>query len=115
MEKQIQENFQKWRFEKIVKYNILNQIHALKGLLVKMKEEILELIIKLTGYEDLRNNINVDLVEEDILDSLAFIQLISELEDKYDIEIQPTQVLVDTWRSIDGITKMVEEKIEKNQ
>ena len=76
-----------------------------------MKEEVLEIIIKLTGYEDLRSNINMDLIEEDILDSLAFIQLISELEEKYDIEIQPTQVSADTWRSVDGIVEMVKEKI----
>ena len=75
-----------------------------------MKEEILEIIIKLTGYEELRNNINIDLIEEDILDSLAFIQLISELEEKYDIEIQPTQVSVETWRSVDGIAEMVKKK-----
>ena len=76
-----------------------------------MREEIIELIIKLTGYEDLRNNINIDLIEEDILDSLAFIQLISELEEKFDIEIQPTQVSADTWRCLVGIVEMVNEKI----
>ncbi len=76
-----------------------------------MKEEVLEIIIKLTGYEELRNNINIDLIEKDILDSLAFIQLISELEEKYDVEIQPTQVSADTWRSVDGITEMVKGKM----
>lgn len=79
-----------------------------------MKEEVLEIIIKLTGYEELRNNINIDLIEEDILDSLAFIQLISALEENYDIEIQPTQVSADTWRSVDGIVEMVKGKIEGN-
>lgn len=75
-----------------------------------MKDEILEIVIKLTGYENLRENENIDLIEEDILDSLAFIQLITELEEKFDIEIQPTQVSADTWRTIKNITKMVEEK-----
>ena len=79
-----------------------------------MKDEVLEIIIKLTGYEYLRNNINVDLIEEDILDSLAFIQLISKLEEKYDIEIQPTQVSSNTWRSVAGIVELVKEKIENN-
>lgn len=76
-----------------------------------MKEEVLEIIIKLTGYEDLRKNINIDLIKEDVLDSLAFIQLISELEEKYDIEIQPTQVSVDTWKSVDRIVEMVKGKM----
>ena len=78
-----------------------------------MREEILELIVRLTGNEELRENYNFDLIEDDILDSLAFIQLISELEDKFDIEIQPTQIDVDTWRSVDGIVRMVE-GLERN-
>lgn len=73
-----------------------------------MKEQIIDIIIKLTEYEDLRNNPNINLIKEDILDSLAFIELISELEDKYDIEIQPTQIPNDTWNSVDNIVKMVE-------
>ena len=84
-----------------------------KGKIVKMREEILELIVRLTGNVELRENDNFDLIEDDILDSLAFIQLISELEDKFDIEIQPTQIDVDTWRSVDGIVRMVE-GLERN-
>lgn len=79
-----------------------------------MKDKIIEIIIKLTDYEDLVNNNDIDLVEEDILDSLAFIELITELEETFEIEIQPTQVPSDTWRKIDNIVKMVEIEIEKN-
>ena len=84
-----------------------------KGMIVKMREEILGLIVRLTGNVELRENDNFDLIEDDILDSLAFIQLISELEDKFDIEIQPTQIDVDTWRSVDGIVRMVK-GLERN-
>ena len=73
-----------------------------------MKEEIIDIIIRLTEYEDLRYNPEVNLIEEDILDSLSFIELIDELESKYDIEIQPTQIPNDTWNYVDNIVKMVE-------
>lgn len=78
-----------------------------------MEEKIVELIVKWTGYEKLRENKFVDLLEEDILDSLAFIEIITELEEEFDIEIQPTQVPQDTWRSVDNIVKMVKEKIKE--
>ncbi len=74
-----------------------------------MKEQIIDIIKKVTGYDELSEDI--DLLEEDIIDSLAFIELITELEDAFNIEIQPTQVPGDTWRSIDGIVKLVEDKI----
>ena len=72
-----------------------------------MKEQIIKIIEGLTDYKDIDNK--TDLLEEDILDSLAFI----ELENTLNIEIQPTQVPSDTWQNIDNIVKMVEAHMEK--
>ncbi len=76
-----------------------------------MKEQIIKIIEGLTDYKDIDNR--TDLLEEDILDSLAFIELIAELENTFNIEIQPTQVPSDTWQNIDNIVKMVEAQMEK--
>ncbi len=78
-----------------------------------MKEKIIEMIIRLTEYEELRHNPDVNLIEEDILDSLAFIELIEELENEFDIEIQPTQVSNDTWEYVDNIVTMVKGLMKK--
>ena len=79
-----------------------------------MKEKIIDIIIRLTEYENLRNNPDINLIEEDILDSLAFIELIEKLENEFDIEIQPTQIPNDTWNSVNNIVKMVENLISYN-
>ena len=73
-----------------------------------MEEKIIEIIENLTGFKNLRDNKNIDLLEDEILDSLAFIELITSLEEEFNIEIQPTQVSPDTWRSIEKIAEMVE-------
>ena len=78
-----------------------------------MKEKIIDIIIRLTEYEELRNNPNINLIEENILDSLAFIELIDELENEFNIEIQPTQIPKETWNNIDNIVKMVEDLMLK--
>ena len=78
-----------------------------------MKEKIIEMIISLTEYDELRHNPDVNLIEEDILDSLAFIELMEELENEFDIEIQPTQVPSDTWEYVDNIVTMVEGLMKK--
>ena len=75
-----------------------------------MEERIIEIIENLTGFKNLKENKDIDLLENEILDSLAFIELITNLEEEFDIEIQPTQVSPDTWRKIENIVKMVEEK-----
>ena len=46
-----------------------------------MEEKIIDIIEELTGYEELREKRDIDLLENDILDSLAFIELINALND----------------------------------
>ncbi len=74
-----------------------------------MREEIIDLIIRLTEYTDLRNDTDINLIEEDILDSMALVELIYELEERYDIDIQPTQIPADSWNSVDNIVGLVAE------
>ena len=74
-----------------------------------MEEQILNIIVEVCNDETIRNNRNIDLIENDILDSLAFITLISRLNDEFDIEIQPTQVKPSTWRTVDSIISLVKE------
>ena len=72
-----------------------------------MEEKIIGIIQDLTGYKDLKKNKEIDLLENEIIDSLAFIELISSLENEFNIEIQPTQVDPNTWRSINSIIDLV--------
>ena len=75
-----------------------------------MEEQIIKLIEDITHYNGINNSI--DLIEEDILDSLAFIELIGQLNNTFNIEIQPTQVSGNTWRTVDGISKMVKSLVD---
>lgn len=77
-----------------------------------MENKIIDIIEKVTNYRNLRENLEIDLLESEILDSLAFIELITELEDEFDIEIQVTQAPSDTWKNVKNIQNYVE-KIKK--
>lgn len=50
----------------------------------------------------------IDLIESGLLDSYAFIELFSILED-YGIEIQPTRIDRDKLRNIEGINQLINE------
>jgi len=77
-----------------------------------MEEKVIDIVIEVCGDESLRENIKeIDLLENDILDSLAFINLIARLEEEFNIEIQPTQVSPNTWRKVSSIVELV----KKNQ
>lgn len=72
-----------------------------------MEEKIIKIIEEISDFKNLKENIEIDLLENEILDSLAFIELVTNLEDKFNIEIQPTQVNPDTWRKVSSIVKLV--------
>ena len=72
-----------------------------------MEEKIIDIIEKVSDYKELKNNKDIDLLENEILDSLAFIELIEMLNNEFNIEIQPTQVTPDTWRSVKKIAQYI--------
>ena len=72
-----------------------------------MENKIINIIAEICENETIKDNLDIDLIENEILDSLAFINLISRLEEEFDIEIQPTQVKPDTWRNINSIVELV--------
>ncbi len=76
-----------------------------------MEEKIIGIIERVTEYKELRKNIEIDLLENEILDSLAFIELINSLEEEFDIEIYPTQEEPQTWRKVENIIEMVKKKV----
>ena len=70
-----------------------------------MKEKILAMIQKIKNDESLDENVH--LVFEGILNSLEILQLISELEENYDIKIPVEEVLPDNFDKVESISKMV--------
>ena len=54
---------------------------------------------------------SIDLLESGILDSFAFIELFSYLEDE-GIELQPTRIDRNSLRSIDGIQKLIDDYLK---
>lgn len=76
-----------------------------------MKDKIIDIIVELCEDDSIKYNLDIDLIENEILDSFAFISLITRIEEEFDIELQPTQISPDTWRSVDSITHLVKDKM----
>lgn len=76
-----------------------------------MEEKIIQIVYEECGDERILEDKKVDLIENDLIDSLAFIDIISKLEEEFGIEIQPTEETIDSWRSIESIVNMVKRKL----
>ena len=72
-----------------------------------MDEMIRNLLVRVCGTEVALDE-SIDLIDSGILDSLAFIELLTEL-DFEGISIQPTQVDRNRFRNINSIIELVKE------
>lgn len=80
-----------------------------------MYNKVLDIILEICQDETLSQNPEMDLLDNDIIDSMAFLEIISALEDEFDIQIQPTQVPPNVWKNIKNITDFVENKIKEKE
>lgn len=66
-----------------------------------MKEEILKILSDLRPEFDFTENVNF--IEEGMLDSFDVISLVSELDNKYGIEISGEDVVPENFSSVEAI------------
>ncbi len=52
-----------------------------------MEEQILSILEEITGTDEVRKNRDIDLFDEGLLDSLASVQLLVELDGELDIQV----------------------------
>lgn len=57
-----------------------------------MEDKILNLLAEVCEDELVREDLDVELFESGIMDSLSFAELIFELEDKFGIVISPSEI-----------------------
>lgn len=78
-----------------------------------MEQEILHILQEINPYMEIETDRK--LLEEEILDSMEILLLISELEDKYQIQIPLESLQLEDFQDILSITKFVKKQIEGTQ
>jgi acyl carrier protein len=52
-----------------------------------------------------------NLLEEEIIDSLGIFTLVSFIEDKFGVSVDPEEVNLENFETVDSVTKLVESKL----
>jgi len=75
------------------------------------KDKIIDIINDVGKYK-LENYDGIDLIEEDILDSFGIVGLITQINKEFILDLEITEAPVSTWRTVDSITKYIENLIK---
>ncbi len=81
-----------------------------------MAVEVRQTITEYIKSEFVRNDTGVDidsanLLEEEIIDSLGIFTLVSFIEDKFGVSVEPEEVNLDNFETVSAVTKLVEAKL----
>ena len=71
-----------------------------------MKQKILGLMQKIN--EEIPDDPKFDLLAGGILDSYDMVNAVSKLEEEFDIEMEPNDIVSDNFRSIDSMYRLVQ-------
>lgn len=72
------------------------------------KEIVLDILEELTGTEEVKDNLDVDIFEEGLLDSLGTVQLLIELENKCEVNVPVSEFDRVEWATPQKIINQVE-------
>ena len=75
-----------------------------------MKEKVLDLLEEVCDDDVVREDLDMDLFEEELMDSLAFAELVAMIEDELGVVISPSEVVRSQVNTANKIIALVEEK-----
>ncbi len=78
-----------------------------------MKEKVLDILEELCDDSIVKQNLDVDLFETGLLDSLAFVDLSYNFEESFGIIISPSEIQRDDISTPNKIIKILDERIKK--
>lgn len=74
-----------------------------------MRERILKVLIE--ANKEIENNPDANFLTEGLLDSFEIVNLVMDLEDEFEIEIDPEDVIPDNFDTLDAITMLIEKVV----
>lgn len=73
-----------------------------------MQETVIEIFEDVLGTDEIREDLDLNLFEMELLDSLAIIEVLLEIENRLGIELQPTDLERKDMSTVNNLVKFLE-------
>ena len=78
-----------------------------------MKDQVFDLIEQIAMTDEFREDPDMDLFEEGILDSMKAMMLVVELENAFDVTLPPSEMDREDWNTANKIALRIQEKLNE--
>ncbi len=75
-----------------------------------MEEKILDILVHVCDDEDVREDLDMDLIEEGLMDSLAIAELLVAIEDEFGVVLSPTEYEKEDLSTVHKIEEILKKK-----
>lgn len=76
-----------------------------------MLEKVLNIFIEVTGNDDIAEELDLDLFEAGLLDSLAIIEVLLKIEEVFGLKLQPTDLEREDMATVNNLVNFLEKKL----
>lgn len=73
-----------------------------------MKETVIEIFEEVTGNDEIREDLDLNLFEAELLDSLAIIEVLLQIEEKLGLKLQPTDIDREDMATVNKLVDLLE-------
>jgi D-alanine--poly(phosphoribitol) ligase subunit 2 len=75
-----------------------------------MIEKVLEIFIEVTGNDEIAEDLDLNLFDAELLDSLAIIEVLLQIEEKLGIKLQPTDLEREDMSTVNKLAEFLENR-----
>lgn len=76
-----------------------------------MEEKVLEMLIEITGSDDIAEEKDTDLFEAGLLDSLGIIEVLLKIEEVFGLKLQPTDLERKDMATVNNLVEFLKTKL----
>ncbi|WP_084572500.1 D-alanine--poly(phosphoribitol) ligase subunit 2 [Peptostreptococcus sp. MV1] len=76
-----------------------------------IRESVIEIFEEVLGSDEIRDNQDLDMFENEMLDSLAIIEVLLGIEDKLDLSLQPTDLERKDMATVNNLVDFLTDRI----
>ena len=76
-----------------------------------MEEKVLNMLIEVTGNDDITEEKDLDLFEAGLLDSLGIIEVLLKIEEVFGLKLQPTDLEKTDMATVNNLIAFLQSKI----
>jgi D-alanine--poly(phosphoribitol) ligase subunit 2 len=78
--------------------------------MLNMIEKVLEIFIEVTGNDEIAEDLDLNLFDAGLLDSLAIIEVLLQIEEKLGIKLQPTDLEREDMSTVNKLAEFLENR-----